>query len=260
MKIAKGLKREAAVAIVALVLVASATAAIVLTARNSPPAYYSGDRWTWQVTRQFLDPLTDNVTSTTSYEQTSEYLRRETRGTYTGDVFKLTVSGQSGQYGQVFRISGGDETTELLNESFENDQKASEYAYSEPVLIRKYPLSVGLRFSDAKPVSGYDNTAGVDAIHAFETRVTEVAARETLTLPSAIDTYKLRTWGSSTGTMTIDNTASQIVITYEENAWYSESIKEVVKSETETTTVITTSLATSVTKTRETRTLSSYSL
>ena len=42
--------------------------------------------------------------------------------------------------------------------------------------------------------------------------------------------------------------------------WYSESIKEVVKSMSETTTVVVTPLATSVTKMREERVLTSYSL
>ena len=100
----------------------------------------------------------------------------------------------------------------------------------------------------------------MESIDAFETRVTEVVGKETLIMPAAIDTYKLRTWGTSTGTMRTATATSRILITYEENLWYSESIKEVVKSISETTTVVVMPLATSVTKTREERVLNSYSV
>lgn len=184
----------------------------------------------------------------------------ETRGGYKGGTFRLTLPDRPTQYGQIFRVTGGNEVCELLSESFENDQKISEYIYQAPILLRKFPLRVGLRFSDAKAVSGHDNSAGVESIDAFETRVTEVVGKETLIMPAAIDTYKLRTWGTSTGTMRTATATSRILITYEENLWYSESIKEVVKSISETTTVVVMPLATSVTKTREERVLSSYSV
>lgn len=212
------------------------------------------------MTRQSLDPLTDNITSTRNYSQTIEYTGEGTRNGYEGGIFKLTVTDQSTQYAQIFRVTEGDEERELLSESFENDIKTSEYLYSAPILFRKFPLRVGLRFSDAKAVSGYDNSVGVESINAFETRVTEVVTKETLMMPAAIDTYKYRSWGTSTGTMHTENATSQIIITYEENIWYSESVKEVVKSTSEATTVVVTSLATSVTKTREEKTLTSYSL
>jgi phosphotransferase system glucose/maltose/N-acetylglucosamine-specific IIC component len=136
----------------------------------------------------------------------------------------------------------------------------SEYLYSAPLLIRKFPLRVGLRFSDGKGVSGFDNAAGVESIEAFETRVTEVVARETLMLPAAIDTYKLQTRGHSTGTMIIGGTTSRVIITYEENLWYSEEIKEVVKSVSETTTVVMMQGVTSITRTREEKVLKSYGI
>jgi hypothetical protein len=100
----------------------------------------------------------------------------------------------------------------------------------------------------------------VESIDAFEIRMTEVVAKETLMMPAAIDTYKLRTWGVSRGTMIIGGAVSQVTVTYEENLWYSPRIKETVKSASETTTVVLTELATSVTKTREERVLTSYSL
>ena len=246
-----------AAAVIVVVLVASY---LFLTAEKGAPSYSLGDRWTWQVTRQELDPLTDDITSIRTYSQTIEYKGKETRGGYSGGIFNLTVSGQPTQYGQIFRVTEGGEIRELLSESFENDQKISEYLYSAPILIRKFPLRVGLKFSDAKAVSGYDNAAGVESIDAFETRVTEVVAKETLMMPAAINTHKLQSWGTSTGTMTIGGATSRIVMTYGENLWYSESIKEVVKSVSETTTVVVTPLATSVTKTREERVLTSYSL
>jgi hypothetical protein len=206
-----------------------------------------------------LDPLTDNVISEHSYEQTLEFLREETRGKYKCGVFKLTTSGQPA-YGLIFRVIWGDEIRELGSETFEANQKVSEYLYSEPILTQKFPLLVGLRFSDAKAVSGYDNAAGVESIDAFETRMTEVAAKETLMMPAAIDTYKLRIWGVSRGTMIIGGAVSQVIVTYEENLWYSPRIKETAKSVSETTTVVLTELATSITKTREERVLTSYSL
>jgi len=155
---------------------------------------------------------------------------------------------------------GDGEVRELSSESFEGGMKISEYAYPEPILLRKFPLAVGMRFSDAKAVSGLDNAAGVESIDLFETRIIEVVARETLMLPAAIETHKLRSWGSSTGKMTVRGASSTVIITYEENLWYSETIKEVVKSVSETTTVVVTPVATSVTKTREEKVLTSYSL
>jgi len=109
------------------------------------------------------------------------------------------------------------EIRELGSESFENNQKISEYLYSAPILLWRFPLRVGLRFSYAKAVSGYDNAAGVEGISALETCVAEVVGKETLMMPAAIHTYRLRTWGTSTGTMTIGGTKGQIIITYEEN-------------------------------------------
>jgi hypothetical protein len=60
--------------------------------------------------------------------------------------------------------------------------------------------------------------------------------------------------------MRTEDVTSQIIITREENLWYSESIKEVVRSVSETTTVVATPFVTSVTKMREERVLTSYSL
>lgn len=249
------IKTALPVAVIAAALVASCC----LLTTEGPPSYSPGNRWTWQVTKQGLDPTTDNVTSTRTYEQTIEYLGEQTRNGYTGGVFKLTASDLPTQYAQIFKVTEGNEVRELLSESFENDRKISEYSYRSPILVRKFPLRVGLQFSDAKAVSGYDNSAGVGSIDAFEARLTEVVARETLMMPAAIDAYKLRSWGTSTGTMQMAGTTSRVIVTYEENCWYSESIREVIKSVTETTTVVVTPLATSVTKTREERVLTSYS-
>lgn len=171
MKIKGKIPTKPAPGAVVIVLVLAASY-LCLTAEKGAPSYSVGDRWTWQVTRQELDPLTDNVTATRTYEQTIEYVGEETRDSYKGGIFKLTVSGQPTQYGQIFRVMEG----------------------------------------------------------------------------------------TSTGTMTTGDTMNQIIITYEENLWYSESVKEAVKSTSETTTVVVTPLATSVTKTREERVLSSYSI
>lgn len=258
------LKRKLRLIVTVGVVIAIVAALVIsysyLSGEEGAPNFIAGDRWTWSVTKQELDPLTDNVISTRTYERTIEYVGEETRNNYKGGIFKLTVSGQPTQYGQIFRVIEGGEVRELLSESFENDQKFSEYLYSAPILMRKFPLRVGLRFSDAKAVFGYDNAAGAESIDAFETRVTEVVAQETLMIPAAIDTYKLQSWGTSTGTMTIGGTTSRVIITYEENLWYSESVKEVVKATSETTTVVVMPLATSITKTREERVLTSYSM
>jgi hypothetical protein len=249
------------IALTAAVTIVALTALYLpLTAEKGAPSYTPGSRWTWQVTRQELDPLTNNVIATRTYSQTIEYVGEGTRGGYRGGIFKLTMPDRPTQYGKIFRVTEGNEIRELMSESFENDRKISEYSYLTPILFRKFPLRVGLRFSDAKAVSGYDNAAGVQSINAFETRVTEVVAKETLMLPAAIDTYKLRGWGTSTGTMRTEDVTSQIIITREENLWYSESIKEVVRSVSETTTVVATPFVTSVTRTREKRVLTSYSL
>jgi|GEM_PF-5633473 len=245
--------------VAAAIIVLLAISCSHLTAGKGAPSYSPGDRWTWQVTRQELDPLTDNITSTRTYEQTIECTGDETRNGYRGSTFRLTVSGQPLRYGRIFRVREGKEVRELLSESFENDAKIGEYLYSAPMLVRRFPLRVGLRFSDAKAVTGYDNATGIQSIEGFETRVTEVVARETLMMPAAVETYRLRSWGAFTGTMTTASARSRIIVTYEETIWYSESVKEAVGSISETTTVAVTPLATSVTKTREERVLSSYS-
>jgi len=245
---------------VVLVILVLAASYIYLTTEKGAPSYSVGDRWTWQVTRRQLDPLTDNVISTLTYDQTVEYLGENTSGNYRAGIFRLTISSQPSQYGKLLRVVEGGEVRELGSESFENDSKVSEYIYSEPILLRKFPLAVGLKFSDSGNVSGNDNTAGAQSVSAFEIRTTEVTARETLMLPVAIDTYKIRTWGTSTGTMTVGGSTNRIFLSWEENLWYSESVKEAVKSTTETTTVVLTQLATSVTKTQEERVLASYTL
>ena len=258
-KMAIGLPVKPLFGAVVVILVLAASC-LYLTLGKGAPSYSVGDRWTWQVTRRQLDPLTDNITSTLTYDQTVEYLGENTSGIYGADIFRLTISGQPSQYGKLLRVIEGGEVREQGSESFENDSKVSEYIYSEPILLRKFPLAVGLKFSDASNVSGDDNTSGAQSINAFETRTTEVTARETLMLPVAIDTYKIHTWGTSTGTMTVGGSTSRIFLSWEENLWYSESVKEAVKSTTETTTVVLTQLATSVTKTQEERVLASYTL
>jgi len=240
------------------IAVAAISTFIVLhSADEGRVGYQAGTYWTWQVTRSDLDPMTENVLSSSSYQQTLEYIGEAERDGYECAVLKLTTEGREG-YELLFRVVGGNEIRELGSESYtENEQLVAAYRYSTPLLYMKLPMEVGARVSDASEVSGYDNATGVRSIAMFETRVVEVLGKETLLSPAKLECYMLRIRGSSAGKMSAVTT-SEILVSYEENVWYSPEIGEVVKSVSRTTTAVITPLATSVTKTLEERVLVSY--
>jgi hypothetical protein len=93
------LKRKALVklALAAIVVLALVVSYFLLTDEGAP-GYSPGNRWTWEVTRQELDPLTGNVRSERTYEQTLEYLGEETRGGHGVGIFKLTTPDRPTQY------------------------------------------------------------------------------------------------------------------------------------------------------------------
>jgi hypothetical protein len=163
------------------------------------PKYTPGNKWTWSVTRQLIDPTTENVLSERTYEQTLEYIGEEVKNGVRCFILKLTREGVPG-YGKIFRVMNGSEVREFGTESFdENGNKISDYTYSRPILLWSFPLRPGKSFSDIKGVRGYDNLAGIEAVESTELRLTEVLGEETLFIPAKVKTFRLRTYGSSWG-------------------------------------------------------------
>jgi len=252
------LQMNLVVSLAVIILALSAIFSILtLTKAPSVPSYSTGNRWTWQVTRSELDPFTENVTSTASYQQTLEYLGEQSKDGHTCAVFRLT-SDQTSSFDLLFRVVGNGEIREFGSESYSDNTKTAEYRYSAPLLFRKFPMEVGARVSDASQVSGHDNEGGAENIDMFETRVIEVVGKETLLSPAKLECFKLRIRGTSSGQMFVGSLPSEVTISYDENVWYSPEVKETVKSTTHTTTVVVTQLATSVTVIQEERTLLSY--
>jgi hypothetical protein len=242
------------------VLCIAIVAAVYLwsTSGREAPKYGPGNRWTWKVTRQSLDPLTDNVLSERTYEQVLEYIGEEVRDGFSCSVFKLTREGTPG-YGRLFRVIRGSEVGELGSESYdENGRKVSEYFYSKPILLWKFPMNAGDRFSDLKTVTGYDNLAGMEKAESTEMRSIEVVGEETLLMPAKIKTVRLRSYGSSWGTIRVGGVEGRILVTFQENTWYSPEVREVVKSVTESFTILMLGGVTSATRSREERMLVSY--
>lgn len=235
-----------------------ATVYLWSTSWREAPKYGPGNRWTWRVTRQLLDPLADNILSERTYEQALEYAGEEGRAGFSCSVFKLTREGTPG-YGRLFRVIRGSEVRELGSESYdENGRKISEYFYSKPILLWKLPMNPGDSFSDSQEMVGYDNLAGVERTESTEIRSTEAMGEETLLMPAKIKTVRLRSYGSSWGTIRAGGVEGRILVTFQENSWYSPEVREVVKSVTESFTVLMLGGVTSATRSREERVLVSY--
>jgi len=82
-------KKQKKLALVAMIIVAVAVAVSLYLFQEAVPRFTAGDRWTWSVTKQELDPITGAVIATRTYSQTLEYLGEGSKDGYRAYICQL---------------------------------------------------------------------------------------------------------------------------------------------------------------------------
>jgi len=180
--------------------------------------YSTGDTWIWSVTQT----SGDNVSA---FSMTEEVTGLETRRGYECWVVKSTNTAEPGRHSLDYLYVDEGGIHKVLGTTYSGGSKAGEQVYVGPALTIEFPLGVGNKWTDTGSVSGYSDPENVELIGMERTSANEVLRREEVTVSTeTFDCWVIESLEILDGTHT---------------GWYSEDVRNFVKEERETTTVMT---------------------
>ncbi len=256
-------RERIAIAVLLTVLVAGACFFFILQGRGSSSniAYSIGDRWTWAGTVQ----TSQDGLEVTMFSRIEEITGVETKRGHRCWVVKSSDANNQENYSLDYIFVEAGAMYKVISESFSGGHKTGETVYSSPALMIEFPLEVGKRWTDAKPLSGYDNAGGIELISGQRTSSSEVLRKESITVPAGtFECWVIKTTEIVDGThvIRVENQllGAQATTVSTQMGWYSESVKNFVKRTVESTTIVTISGQQQILETTTEMNLSSYSV
>jgi hypothetical protein len=236
-KVKSGVAMDKVKVIIISVVVICAISAVGVYILVSPNVLISsGEEWTstWRTTEQIINPTTGAITSSSNYIEMSRYLENQTKNGYECLVLKIARDDKPNEYSLNYYHIENESLYDVAMETWYNGVKNGETIFAEPLFSRNMTFSIGMKNSDEKPVFMYNDNLGLNSFDGQMSYQFEVLGEETVTVNAGtFSTYFIQQNASIVGTGTFTNLGQTatcgLIITENDNIWYSDNLGTTIK-------------------------------